>query len=130
MEEVIEFIKGIFDTTLWPRRWACGEWSDFHGWLYIISDFSIGLAYTGIPIIIGAYILKRYRDIQFRYVLWLFFAFILLCGLTHFMDAIIFWWPAYRLSAIIRFSTAIVSIGTLIALYKLLPEAFSLKTAV
>jgi two-component system, chemotaxis family, sensor kinase Cph1 len=129
MNEFTEFLKGIFDTSLWPRRWACGEWSDFHGWLYIISDFLIGLAYTGIPIVIAIYIVKKDKYVQFRMVFWLFFAFILLCGLTHFMDATIFWWPAYRLSAVIRFATAIVSLGTLFALYKLMPEVLNLRTS-
>jgi PAS domain S-box-containing protein len=129
MEDVTEFLKGLFDTSLWPRRWACGEWSDFHGWLYIVSDFLIGLAYTGIPIVIATYVLKKHKNVQFRMVFWLFSAFILLCGLTHFMDATIFWWPAYRLSAVIRFITAIVSLATLVALFKLMPEILGLKTS-
>lgn len=129
MEDIKEFLRGIFDTSLWPRRWVCGEWSDFHGWLYIISDFLIGLAYIGIPIVIASYVLKRDKDVQFRAIFWLFFAFILLCGFTHFMDVVIFWWPAYRLSAVIKFLTAVVSLGTLYALYKILPELMALKTA-
>jgi PAS domain S-box-containing protein len=129
MEELKDFLKGIFDTSLWPRRWACGEWSDFHGWLYIVSDFFIGLAYTGIPIVIATYVLKKDKDVQFRGIFWLFFAFILLCGFTHFMDATIFWWPAYRLSAVIRFATAVVSIGTLFALYKIMPTILEMKTS-
>ncbi|MBA3901095.1 MAG: GHKL domain-containing protein, partial [Bacteroidetes bacterium] len=109
--------------------WVCGEWSDFHGWLYIISDIFIGLAYTGIPIIILIYVWKKNKNVPFQHIFLLFGAFILFCGLTHFMDAIIFWWPAYRLSALIRFFTAVVSIATLIALYKILPDIFSLKTS-
>lgn len=65
----------------------------------------------------------------FPQVFWLFGAFILFCGLTHLMDAILFWWPGYRLSALIRFITAIVSWVTIIAIYKYLPLALGLKTA-
>ncbi len=58
----------------------------------------------------------------------MFIAFILFCGLTHFIDAVIFWWPAYRLSALLRFFTALVSVITVLSLYKLLPVIFKLRT--
>jgi two-component system, chemotaxis family, sensor kinase Cph1 len=130
MRDITDFFGGIFDTSLWPRRWRCGEWSEFHGWLYILSDLMIGLAYTGIPLIIMAYLIKKEKAVPFPHLFFLFGAFIFFCGLTHFMDATIFWWPAYRLSAILRFATAIVSIVTLYALFKILPDAFSLKTSI
>ena len=38
-----------------------------------------------------------------------FAAFILACGTTHLMEAIIFWWPAYRLAGVIKLFTALVS---------------------
>ena len=62
-------------------------------------------------------------------VFWLFGAFILLCGLTHFIDAMMFWWPAYRLNGLLRFLTACVSWLTVFALIKVLPQAFALKTS-
>jgi light-regulated signal transduction histidine kinase (bacteriophytochrome) len=52
----------------------------------------------------------------------------MLCGTTHLMDAVIFWWPAYRLSALIRFATAIASIFTVYALYKTIPFIYRLRT--
>ena len=129
MNEIIEFFKGVFDTSLWPKRWRCGVWSDFHGWLSIISDLFIGLAYVGIPLIILSYISKKNKNVPFQHIFLLFVAFILLCGMTHFMDVIIFWWPAYRLDSIIKLITAFVSMGTLAALYIILPDIFSLKTS-
>jgi PAS domain-containing protein len=48
--------------------------------------------------------------------------------LTHLIDVAIFWWPAYRLSALIRFGTAIVSMGTVFALVKFIPRALELKS--
>ncbi len=38
------------------------------------------------------------------------------------MDAIIFWWPAYRLSALLRFITAMVSMATVFLLIKNIPN--------
>ena len=127
-EQVSDFFSNIFSTELWPARWHCGSWSDFHGWLYIVSDLMIWAAYFAIPFLLFRLITKR-TDLPFPKVFWLFFSFILLCGLTHLMDAVIFWWPAYRLSAVIRFVAAVVSLFTVYALYKILPLVYTLRTA-
>ena len=122
-----EFFLGIFDTSYWPPRWHCGTWTDFHGWLYIVSDLFIWAAYFAIPFLLFRILNKR-KDIPFPKIIWLFIAFILLCGTTHLIDAVIFWWPAYRLSALVRFITAVVSIFTVYALYKILPMVYNLRT--
>jgi len=125
--QIKDFFGKILNTDDWPPRWHCGNWTDFHGWLYILSDASIWAAYFAIPFLLIRLIVKR-KDLPFNKVFWLFIAFILLCGLTHLMDVIIFWWPAYRLSALVRFITAIVSIFTVYALYKILPLVFTLRS--
>lgn len=126
-EQFTDFFSGILSTKDWPPRWYCGNWSDFHGWLYILSDIGIWAAYFAIPLLLLNMLYKR-KDIPFHGVFLLFVAFILLCGLTHLMDAVIFWWPAYRLSALIRLVTAVVSVFTVYALYKILPSVFSLRS--
>lgn len=125
--QVKEFFSGLFDTSNWPPRWHCGSWTDFHGWLYIISDLVIFAAYFAIPILLYRIVSKR-KDMPFLKLFWLFIAFILLCGSTHLLDAIIFWWPAYRLSALVRFLTGLVSIATVVVLYKAWPMINSLRT--
>ena len=122
-----EFFSKLFNTADWPPRWHCGTWSDFHGWLYILSDVFIWAAYFAIPFLLFRIINKR-KDIPFPKIIWLFIAFILLCGTTHLIDAGIFWWPAYRVSALVRFLTAVVSIITVFALYKILPMIYNLRT--
>lgn len=126
--EAAEFFSDIFSTQYWPARWNCGKWTDFHGWLYIISDLMIWAAYFAIPFLLFRLITKR-TDFPFPKIFWLFIAFILLCGATHLMDAVIFWWPAYRLSALLRFVTGTVSLFTVYALYKILPMVMNLRTA-
>ncbi len=126
MEQVTEFFKKLADTSDWPPRWLCGEWSSFHGWLYIYSDIAIWLAYFAIPVILIWFVQRR-TDVPFLPVFWLFGAFIVLCGTTHIIDAVIFWWPAYRISALVRFFTAIVSLLTVYALLRDLPKALQLK---
>lgn len=124
--EVAYFFSNIFDTTDFPPRWQCGDWSDFHGWLYISSDIAIWLAYFIIPVILIWFVRKR-PEIPFLPVFWLFSAFIILCGATHILDALIFWWPGYRLSALVRFFTAVVSFTTVFALIRDLPKALTLR---
>ncbi|MCJ8208982.1 HAMP domain-containing histidine kinase [Mucilaginibacter sp. RS28] len=127
LDQVKYFFSHLFNTNDWPPRWHCGTWSDFHGWLYIISDVAIWAAYFAIPFLLFRIVKKR-KDIPFPRVLWLFILFILFCGITHLLDAIIFWWPVYRVSALTRFFTAVVSIITVGALYKILPFIYSLRT--
>lgn len=126
-QQVREFFAKLFDTASWPPRWHCGTWTDFHGWLYIFSDLLIWASYFAIPVLLFSIIIKR-KDIPFLRIFWLFIAFILLCGTTHFLDAVIFWWPAYRLSALIRFLTAVVSVVTVYALYNAIPFINNLRT--
>ncbi|WP_111671012.1 hypothetical protein [Algoriphagus litoralis] len=126
MEEIQEFISKLFQADDWPPRWVCGEWSSFHGWLYITSDIAIWLAYFIIPAIIIFFVQKR-QNIAFLPVFWLFGAFIILCGSTHLMDALIFWWPGYRLSAVLRLLTALVSMATAFALIRELPKLIAMK---
>jgi PAS domain S-box-containing protein len=126
--QVTEFFSSLTNTDGWPPRWYCGEWSTFHGWFYIISDLLIWLAYFTIPAILFLFLRKKKEQLPFKGLLVFFIAFILLCGLTHLIDVAIFWWPAYRLSALIRFGTAIVSLGTVFALVKFIPKALELKS--
>jgi len=126
MNDVINFFTRLFDTTDWPPRWHCGKWSDFHGWLYIISDLLIWTAYFAIPVIIIRFITYKKHQ-RFLRLYFLFAAFILACGATHFLDAIAFWIPLYRLNALVRAITAVVSWFTVFALVRTLPYAFSLK---
>lgn len=121
------FLSNIFSTDNWPARWNCGIWTPFHGWLYIASDLMIWLAYFMIPMTLGFYLYKAHEEVPFKSVFLLFIAFILACGLTHLVDALLFWWPAYRLSAVIRFLTAIVSMGTVFALVKITPQVLKYK---
>lgn len=126
MEEVNDFFTKIFLADDWPPRWVCGEWSSFHGWLYITSDIAIWLAYFVIPAILIFFIQRRH-NLPFQPVFWLFGAFIILCGSTHLIDAIMFWWPGYRLSALIRLMTAVVSMATAFVLIRDLPKLIDPK---
>ena len=126
MGEVANFFSGLFDTHLWPPRWQCGTWSDFQGWLYIGSDVAIWGAYFAIPLLLVNIVSRK--KVPFLPVFWLAAGFILFCGFTHLVDAIIFYFPVYRFAALLRFCTAVISWVTVYVLYKNLGRVFSLKT--
>ncbi len=119
------FLGKLFDTSDFPPRWHCGEWSAAHGWLHIISDLAIFAAYFAIPVVL-LWFVRRRRDVPFPPVFWLFALFILACGLGHLVEATIFWHPWYRLSGAVKLATAVVSWVTVISLIKITPLALRL----
>jgi len=119
----MEFLSRLLDTSDFPARWHCGNWTLAHGWLHISSDLLIWGAYVAIPIVIVYFVLRHGEALPFPRVLWLFAAFILLCGTTHLIEASIFWQPWYRLSGVVKLATAVVSWGTVAALVPLVPRA-------
>jgi len=126
MKDVADFFKRLLDSSDWPPRWHCGQWTGFHGWLYIISDLLIWSAYFTIPVVILHYLTKK-QDRRFIKLYFLFAAFILACGATHFLDAMAFWAPLYRLSALVRFITAVISWITVFYIIRYIPLAASLR---
>lgn len=128
INQIIEFFKGLFDYSSWPPRWECGYWSSFHGWLYIISELMVWTAYFLIPLIIINYFNRKRGLVRFRRVYLLFATFILLCGATHFIDALMFWIPMYRFNAVVRLLTGVVSLFTVYHLMRVLPQAFRQRT--
>ena len=126
-KQITHFFTKLFSTDGFPARWHCGNWTNFHGWLYIASDLGIWAAYFTIPLLLLR-VMARRKDIPFNGVILLFLAFVLLCGLTHLVDALIFWWPLYRLSALLRFATAIVSLFAAYALNRIFPMLLALRS--
>ena len=121
----MDWLARIFDTSGFPPRWQCGSWSAGHGWTHIISDVAIFAAYLAIPIVLAFFLVRR-RDVPFLPVFWLFAVFILSCGITHLIEATIFWNPWYRLSAVFKVITAVASLATVVALIPIMPRALTL----
>lgn len=120
MDEFFEIIKKIFSSDGFMPRWICGQWSESLGWLYIVSNIAIGLAYLSIPIFLYKFVKKR-KEKTFNKVFICFMLFIFFCGTTHLVDALIFWFPLYRLNAVILCMTALISWVTVFVLYYFLP---------
>ena len=122
-----DFWINFFDHQDFMPRWVCGHWTELHGWLYIISNLAVWAAYFTIPMLL-IYVIRKKKDFVFRKIFIWFILFIFFCGTTHLVDAIIFWFPIYRVNAIILLITAIVSWVTIYILYKYLPIVLEYKS--
>ncbi len=124
---MLEVLSRLFDSSGFPPRWYCGIWSSELGWLHIVSDLATWAAYMTIPIVLG-YTVTRRRDMPFPCIFWLFAAFILACGTVHLIEAVIFWWPIYRFSGLMKGVTAITSWVTVIALLPIMNRVLLLRS--
>lgn len=120
------FFRKIFDTSDFPARWNCGNWDALHGWLHILSDVAVWGAYMMIPIALTYYWWRKRDELAFPRLFWLFGAFIFSCGFTHLIEAVIFYYPIYRISALMKLTTAVVSWATVIAIWRIAPKAMEL----
>ncbi|MCC7228394.1 MAG: EAL domain-containing protein, partial [Burkholderiaceae bacterium] len=105
----------------------CLSWSPPLVVTFVISDVLIFLSYMSMPVALGYFARKR-EDFPYRWLLWLFSAFILACGATHLMGAIVLYKPMYAFDALLKACTAAISVVTAIVLWPLLPQALKLPS--
>lgn len=121
------FVMKLFDSTGFQARWMCVGQNSGPGWLHIVADLAIFVAYVAIPGALFVFVRNR-KDLAFPAIFWLFMAFILSCGITHAADTLMFWWPAYRFTGVLKAITAIVSLATVAALVRAMPVALSIPS--
>src|ERR1700761_1366967 len=103
----------------------CFTWSPTLLWSMVTADLLVALAYFSIPL--GILVLTRRRpDRGFHRVAMLFSAFILACGVTHLMDVWTIWNPDYWAQLMVKAVTAVLSLMTAIAVWRLIPVAVQL----
>ena len=117
----------LFDPSGLTAHGFCLLWEPWLIWTYALSDIVIAVAYFSIPLALISLVRKR-KDLVFRPLVWLFAAFILLCGATHWLDLLTLWVPAYNLQGLIKAATAIVSIVAAASLWFLMPEVLALPS--
>lgn len=123
---MLEFLRHLFSTDGFVPRWNCGDWSEGHGWLHVASDTMVFAAYFAIPLGIWYFVALKKHQLPFSLLFVLFGTFILSCGLTHLIDATLFWQPWYRFSGLMKLITALTSWATVIALFRNMPRALAL----
>jgi len=106
----------------------CYLWRPDVLWLNVGSDAVIALSYFSIPVAMAVFALRR-PDLAYRPVVWLFTAFIVLCGLTHAFAIWTVWTPSYYPQGLLKAATALASLATAVALWPLLPRALALPSS-
>ncbi|XP_047336328.1 protein EIN4-like [Impatiens glandulifera] len=94
-----------------------------------VSDFLIAVAYFSIPIELLYFV--SCSNVPFKWVLFQFIAFIVLCGMTHLLNGWTYGPHPFQLMlalTIFKFLTALVSFATAITLITLIPMLLKVKT--
>lgn len=115
-------IGSYFDSASLIPHGYCLQWNPALLWTLVISDSVIALSYFTIPFAIWYFAQKR-PDIPNRWLFWLFGAFIIACGITHFFDVLNIWQRSYWSDAAFRVLTAVLSLTTAIVLWRVMPAA-------
>jgi len=123
---VLPQLKAFTETGLEPHGF-CLQWDPWLVGLHAVSDTVIGLSYYVIPVAL-IYFSRKRRDVAFGWVLWMFGAFILACGTSHFLEIWVLWHPDYRLQGAVKGLTAALSLTTAIMVWPLLPRALQLPS--
>jgi signal transduction histidine kinase len=121
------FLSALFEPSGLTPHGFCLLWDPGLLWLHAVSDSLIGIAYYSIPLALIQFVRHR-RDTTFSWIFWLFAAFILACGTTHFMSIVTLWKPLYWIDGAIKALTAMLSIVTAIVLWPLIPRALALPS--
>jgi signal transduction histidine kinase/CheY-like chemotaxis protein len=120
-------LRALFDPSGLTPHGFCLLWEPGLIWLHTVADALIGIAYYSIPLALINFVRHR-RDIVFGWIFWLFAAFILACGTTHFMSILTLWHPYYWLDGAIKAATALLSVATAIILWPLIPRALAVPS--
>lgn len=123
----MDFLHHFLAVTNFMPHGHCYLWKPELVWLHNISDSIIAVAYYSIPVTLLYFVNKR-KDLPFDWIFLLFGAFIVLCGSTHLMEIWTLWHPDYWEAGLLKAVTAIVSVGTAIALVPLVPLALALPS--
>jgi putative two-component system response regulator len=123
---MMDYLNRIFDPSGFMPRRSCGQWTLDLILLHNLSDALIFASYMAISVLLIHFCRNR-LDAPFRPVLWLFGAFIFFCGLTHFLEIVVFYSPLYRLMGVVKLATALISVVTVVALIRAVPGAMVVR---
>ncbi|MEB3281687.1 MAG: PAS domain S-box protein [Lyngbya sp.] len=124
---MFQFWQFFLLTKIYIPHGHCYLWQPFLVSLHLVSDALISLSYYFIPIALLR-LLNQRRDTPFRVVWFLFAAFIVTCGTTHFLSIVTLWYPIYWISGLTKALTAIVSMITAFQLISIIPQALALPS--
>ena len=120
-------MHAMIEHTSYMAHGYCLLWEPWLVALWAGSDLLIFLSYLALPIALIVFLQKR-PDIRYRGLVMLFAAFILLCGLTHFLSIVTLWYPIYPIVGMVKLATGIASATTAIVLFRLIPRLVAIPS--
>lgn len=117
---MISIWKMLSPETFMPHG-DCILWQPGLLWLQVISDVTIVVAYYSIPVTL-VYIMRKRRNIPYKWVLAMFSAFIFMCGTTHVLEIWTIWVGIYWVEAIVKAITAAISLASAILILPVVPK--------
>jgi two-component sensor histidine kinase len=122
---MLSHLSSLFSSANYIPHGICLLWEPELMALHAGSDAAIAIAYYSIPFAIIYFVWKR-ADLVFPSVFILSGAFILACGTTHVMSIVTLWQPNYQLEGIVKLVTALVSLASAFAIWRVMPLALAL----
>ncbi len=95
--------------------------------VYLISDGLLAVAYFSIPFMLF-YLVRKRKDLRFRWVFACLGIFLIASGVTHLMEAWAIWHPAYWFEGGIKALAAVASVLTAALALKSIPKALQIPT--
>src|SRR5258708_34412909 len=114
-------------STLAPHG-ACLLWNPGLIWLNAISDALIAGAFFAAAYVLARFLWRRWRDVMFRGVLWVFAIFMTMCGVTRLLSILTLWVSTYGIAGVAKGFLALISLGVTAALLMMLPHITLLPT--
>src|SRR6202047_2479909 len=121
------FLSWLMSPQDYMPHGMCFLWQPELIGLHVASDSAVALAYYSIPIALAYFVVKR-TDLAFPSIFVLTALFIVACGTTHVMGVWTLWFPDYRIDGGIKAVTALLSVGTAIAIWQVMPLALALPS--
>ena len=118
---MIRFIQKLFDSGGFIPQGNSYSWSPDILVYNVIGEGLTALVFFAIPVIIYFIAKKRHGASQ-RSLIALFIFFYIFVGFTHFLEIVTIWSPIYRLQGLFKLLTGLISLISIIALYRAIPS--------
>jgi len=125
---MFSYVWDFLSTEGFQPHGICLLWRSDVFWAQVVSDMVIAVSYFSIPTAL-LYLASRRSDLVYGWMLYLFGAFIIACGITHLFGIWTMWVPDYGEEAIAKVLTALVSAATAIALWPMMPKLLAIPSA-
>lgn len=123
---MLDLLANPFGSSNFQVLSQLGVGSSGFPWVDVLATALIGLAYVAIPFAL-AHAVRHYRNAPFPWIFWIFAAFMVSCGLSHFADVATSFAPVHPLAVLIKVLTAVFAWVTVLTLGPLVPSALALR---